>query len=246
MFGGHCKGRHAAGPTAHIPAFSPSSPPCPPPPPPPPLRAPMRVLTSHALSARRAGATTTCTCSPWRRTSGRSRSARARCRSRARTPASPDAGQPPRAREQPGCRVATSSLPPHCPCPPSWAPPGCGLRPRRASTWSRAGRRASPCAAHAPSTPPSTPPTATTRPLASVQPPHGLDHRGGGGGRAVAAHAQGVHPGRLRRAGHLARLLHGRALPCPRHLDLGEGACDHRVCAACTPATKPAPAPQPP
>ena len=205
-----------------------------------------RAHLARSLSARRAGATTTCTCSPSRRTSGRSRSARARCRSRARTPASPDAGQPPRAREQPGCRVATASLPPHCPCPPSWVPPGRGLRPRRASTWSRGGRGASPCAAHAPSMPPSMPPSAATRPLASAQPPHCLDHRGGGGGRAVAAHAQGVHPGRLRRAGHLARLLHGRALPCPRHLDLGEGACQHRVCPACTPATQPALAPQPP
>ena len=36
MFGGHCKGRHAAGLTAPIPAFSPSSPPSPPPPPPRP------------------------------------------------------------------------------------------------------------------------------------------------------------------------------------------------------------------
>ena len=94
---------------------------------PPPLRAPMHVLTSHPLSARRAGATTTCTCSPSRRTSGRSRSARARCRSRARTPASPDAGQPPRAREQPGCCVATASLPPHCPCPPAGRRPAVAL-----------------------------------------------------------------------------------------------------------------------
>ena len=119
MFGGHCKGRHAAALTAPIPAFSPSLPPYPPPPPPPPLRTPIHALTSHAPSALRSGATTMCTCSLSRRTSGPSRSAPARCRSRARTPASSDAGPPPRAQEQPGFRLAPPRLPP----PPPDGPP---------------------------------------------------------------------------------------------------------------------------
>ena len=76
------------------------------------------------------------------------------------------------------CRPAVASsgaawLPPRSPEPapsplPTRCPPGFGLRPRRATTLSRGGRRASSCATHAPSTPPSTPPSATPRPFLSA------------------------------------------------------------------------------
>ena len=237
MFGGHCKGRHAAALTAPTPAFSPPLSPSPPPPPPPPLRTHIHVLTSHAPSALRSGATTMCTCSLSRRTSGPSRSAPARCRSRARAPVSLDAGPPSRAQEQPGFRLAPPSQPPP-PSPPG-APPALALG-RDARPRCRAA-----AAAPLPAPPTRPPPLPPRRPpprraLFSLQPPHGLYHRGGGRGRALAAQPQGVHPGRLRRAGHLARLLHGRALPRARHLDLGEGACQYRTaCRAHLTPTRP-------
>ena len=116
----------------------------PPAPPPAPAHPHARAYLACSRRSLRSGATTMCTSSLSRRTSGPSRSAPARCRSRARTPARSDAGPPRRAQEQPS--LAFASLPRASPSPPHLVPPGFGLRPRRATTLSHGGRRASSCA----------------------------------------------------------------------------------------------------